>query len=396
MRKKKRVIKRKVVLVGTIVLVGIVLFGFWFYTRPTLKILSFERYFDGQKVVSILHWDYDKKVKEYAITVYDEDYNVALEVTTNDHEVDLADAVFEEDARFMVEVVAKEKNGRTTKSNLYSTTWKKEINKVAPVKSSRESGTVQGRKTITLTTKTPEAEIYYTIDGSDPALNGKLYQEPIALDQTMLLSTIAVRDGYQDSDVSSYSYEVTSLDPVIYLSPSTQEYNSGIRGSGYTTEEEMMNKVADVVEEKLKKHHFTVYRNKPTMTAGSSASDSLKKDVDLHLAIHSNASPEGEEGEYIGVETWIYDQTCTEAKAIAEKLQEAVFSVYYNRYGNRGVLYSVDIGGLRETNPAYVHNGILIELAFHDNWNDAVWIVRNIDKIGTVLADALIDYYQKE
>lgn len=359
-----------------------------------IQVLSFERYNTGVETVSLLSWSSLENVDHYQVTLYDKDNNIILKEKTNQTSLELENVVLEEEERFFVQVCAKTKDQKTYTTDPFGTTWKREVLKVAPVESSRESGEVAGRKKITLTTSTPGAEIYYTLDGSDPLIHGQKYEEEIQLNKSMLIQTVAKKEGYEDSNLTSFTYEVTSTKPIVYLSPSTQEYNSGIIGSKFTTEEEMMNQIADIMEPILKKKGIVVYRNKPSMTAKTASQDSKKKDVDLHFAIHSNASPEDRKGRYHGVETWIYNSKCQEAKKIAEKLQEALMTIYYDKNGDRGVLNSVEIGGLRETNPAYVNNGILMEVAFHDNWNDAVWIQKNIKKIGKTLANAIIDYYQ--
>lgn len=359
-----------------------------------IRILSFERFYTGLSTVNQLSWTACDNVDHYEVILYDTDQNVVFKEETTDARVDIQDVLLTEGDRFFAEVVVKTKDHREYTTDTYSAIWKQANNKVAPVTSNRESGTVSGRKKVSLTTVTPDATIYYTTDGSDPLSQGKEYQEPISLDETMILQAVAKKEDYEDSEIASYSYEVKSTRPIVYLSPSTQEYNEGIKGSGFTTEEEMMNKIADEVEKILKKNDIIVYRNKPSMTAKTASQDSKKRDVDLHLAIHSNASPEDRKGRYSGVETWIYDDSCLEAKEIASRLQAAMMRIYYNSYGDRGVLNSVEIGGLRETNPDNVNNGILIEVAFHDNWNDAVWIVKNVKEIGRALAEAIVSYYQ--
>lgn len=382
-------------------IIGIMLFFFlsfiilyFFSSEQHLSVLSFQRFYNGNKIENILTWSTIDNVKEYEVVVYDKDQNVTLNITTTEESLDIQDSIFMLNDRFFVTVTAKTTQGEKITSEQYGTIWKQEINKVSKVTSSREEGKVRGRKKITLKTASPNATIYYTTDGSIPTTDSIEYEDPITLKKSMTIKAIAVKADFEDSDVSTFTYEVTSTKPIVYLSPSTQEYNIGIKGSHYTTEEEMMNKIADVIEPILKKNDIEVYRNKPSMTAATSIADSRKHDVDLHLAIHSNASPENKRGRYTGVETWIYDETCKEAEQIAEKLQAAVVSLYYSQYGNRGVLYSKEIGGLKETNPYNVNNGILLEIAFHDNWNDAVWMVENIENIGRTIANTIIDYYK--
>lgn len=78
--------------------------------------------------------------------------------------------------------------------------------------------------------------------------------------------------------------------PIIYLSPSTQENNLYVNGG---TEEEWMNRLADAMEPYLTASGIRYSRNTPDMTAASSIRASNAGNYDLHLALHSNAAPEG-------------------------------------------------------------------------------------------------------
>ncbi|MDE7261203.1 MAG: peptidoglycan hydrolase, partial [Oscillospiraceae bacterium] len=56
--------------------------------------------------------------------------------------------------------------------------------------------------------------------------------------------------------------------PIIYLSPSTQEKNLYVTGTG--SEEDWMNRLADAMIPYLKSSGIRYTRNTPDMTAGSS------------------------------------------------------------------------------------------------------------------------------
>ena len=56
--------------------------------------------------------------------------------------------------------------------------------------------------------------------------------------------------------------------PMIYLSPSTQEWNEYVTGSG--SEEYNMNLLADALEPYLRSNGIQYRRNRPEMTAASS------------------------------------------------------------------------------------------------------------------------------
>ena len=86
--------------------------------------------------------------------------------------------------------------------------------------------------------------------------------------------------------------------PIIYLSPSTQENNLYVNGG---TEEEWMNRLADAMEPYLTASGIRYSRNTPDMTAASSIRASNAGNYDLHLALHSNAAPEGQYGQIRGI-----------------------------------------------------------------------------------------------
>ena len=79
--------------------------------------------------------------------------------------------------------------------------------------------------------------------------------------------------------------------PRIFLSPSTQEYNIYITGSG--SEEHFMNLIADAMEPYLLANTIRFSRNTPDMTAAGSIRMANSGSYDFYLALHSNASGDG-------------------------------------------------------------------------------------------------------
>ena len=72
--------------------------------------------------------------------------------------------------------------------------------------------------TLTIQTQTPEATIYYTTDNSTPSAMSQQYTQPVHLESNCVVKAIAVRDGWTDSEVSSFSmlaYQVAK--PVITI-----------------------------------------------------------------------------------------------------------------------------------------------------------------------------------
>ena len=78
---------------------------------------------------------------------------------------------------------------------------------VATPVASPAAGTFSGSTSVTLTTATQGADIYYTVDGSTPtAETGTKYIQAIALSATTTIKAIAVKTGEYDSAVFSGTY----------------------------------------------------------------------------------------------------------------------------------------------------------------------------------------------
>ncbi|HZG78601.1 MAG TPA: chitobiase/beta-hexosaminidase C-terminal domain-containing protein, partial [Paenibacillus sp.] len=69
------------------------------------------------------------------------------------------------------------------------------------------SGTiVAANSTVTLSTATADAKIYYTTNGEDPTEASKEYTGPITITEGVTIKAIAVKDGMEDSEVASFTY----------------------------------------------------------------------------------------------------------------------------------------------------------------------------------------------
>ena len=90
--------------------------------------------------------------------------------------------------------------------------------------------------------------------------------------------------------------------PKIFLSPSAQEFNRYVDGGN---EEYYMNLVADAMEPYLKASGIDFTRNDRSKTLSQIIADSNAEPVDLHLAIHSNASPDSQAGQNTGVQAFV-------------------------------------------------------------------------------------------
>ena len=176
----------------------------------------------------------------------------------------------------------------------------------------------------------------------------------------------------------------------LWLSPSNQIHNIGF--GEYKSEKERMNEVADVVEPILKKQGIKVYRNDPEKGIRDYTNEANKLGVDLYFAIHSNAA----NGKARGTEAWCHRKG-GEGERFAKRILDSIMTIYngpnrgvkegYNRFGE----------GVPMHEPAAPKcASVLVEIAFHDNKEDATWIMENIQPIGEALARAVLEHLAAE
>ncbi|RIX60563.1 protein GluA [Paenibacillus nanensis] len=77
-------------------------------------------------------------------------------------------------------------------------------------KASLKAGAYSGARTVTLSTATDGADIYYTLDGSLPSEdNGTKYSGPITMNGLTVIRAVAVKDGMLDSFIAPFTYRIT-------------------------------------------------------------------------------------------------------------------------------------------------------------------------------------------
>ena len=82
-------------------------------------------------------------------------------------------------------------------------------NTVATPKALPIAGTYTGAQTVALTCDTPDAKIYYTVNGSTPTASSTAYNGPIAVAATTTIKAVAVKQGMADSAVLSATYTIS-------------------------------------------------------------------------------------------------------------------------------------------------------------------------------------------
>ncbi len=158
--------------------------------------------------------------------------------------------------------------------------------------------------------------------------------------------------------------------PSVFLSPSTY----------------YMNIITDALIPYLEASGIEYERNDPSKTFANSVRLSNQGNFDLHLALHSNAAPPANAGQARGSQVYYYADSVQGKRAaniFANNLKEI-----YPIPSKVETVPTKTLGELNRTKaPA-----ILIELAYHDNPDDAEWIRDNIGTIAQNLAVSVSDF----
>ena len=160
--------------------------------------------------------------------------------------------------------------------------------------------------------------------------------------------------------------------PDVYLSPSTQDYNPYIIGG---SEKYYMNLLADAMEPYLSSSGISYGRNDPNGNAAAAVARGNRGNYRLYLALHSNAAPEIYEGMLRGPDVYYYP-TSAQGKRAAEIIANGLREIYPEPELVNTRTSTTLLELKRSKAPA-----VYLELAYHDNEQDARWIADNIDAI---------------
>lgn len=180
-------------------------------------------------------------------------------------------------------------------------------------------------------------------------------------------------------------YKDSKNTKVVFLAPSTQWKN--LYAIGNTNEGKVMNEIMDIIENKLSKiDEIKTIRNDPSKQVLGYIADANKENIDLYFSLHSNASQSKlAQGPVI----FSYPDS-KESLKFANIVYEKLLEIYPNPEEGRGV----------KTNNAYYElanikvPSIITEIAFHDNVEDAEWILQNKEIIAEQLVKAIVEYFK--
>lgn len=169
----------------------------------------------------------------------------------------------------------------------------------------------------------------------------------------------------------------------VFLSPSSQEFNPYVDGGN---EEYYMNLITDEIIPYLEASGISYGRNDPQGSFINSVRLSNEGNYNLHLAIHSNASAPQNAGSEQGAQIYYYPESQQSTRA-ADIFANNFKEIYPEPARVKTVATSTLGEIIRTKAPA-----ILIEVAYHDNPEDAQWIRDSIGEIAENLAMSIGDF----
>ena len=108
---------------------------------------------------------------------------------------------------------------------------------VPAVKAEPGAGAVEAGTKVSLLCDIPDAKIYYTTDNTTPTAQSSLYSTPIAIDKALTIKAFAVKEGYEDSAVSTFEYTIKNEQeiPVTGISLDRTSMEIGLEETGRLT-----------------------------------------------------------------------------------------------------------------------------------------------------------------
>lgn len=173
--------------------------------------------------------------------------------------------------------------------------------------------------------------------------------------------------------------------PIVFLSPSTQEWNPYV--SEGNNEELVMNRLANAMEPYLRSSGIRFVRNDPERNVAGAIADSNAGRFDVHLALHTNAAPEQFAGILRGIDIY-YAPNSADSEMLATIIANNLQRIYPlpNQVLARP---TASLGEVLQTKAV----AVLAEIGYHDNEADEQWIRGNLDRIAQNLVLSLTDYF---
>lgn len=165
----------------------------------------------------------------------------------------------------------------------------------------------------------------------------------------------------------------------IYISPSSQPANTYAVGN--TNEQEQCRKIAAALEKELDRCGFNSKAGL-SGTMYTRVAESNAMGADLHLPIHTNAC----DGKVAGLRIFVYKKG-GEAEKIAKAIDAELAPITPGT--SDGISAQPQLYEVKNSKGLCVY----IEVGFHDNKEEAKWIIEHTQEIAVAIAKGLCNHY---
>ena len=169
------------------------------------------------------------------------------------------------------------------------------------------------------------------------------------------------------------------MSKTIYLSPSSQPANTYAVGN--TNEQTECRRIASALQEELVRCGFESHAGLDG-TMYTRVAESNRLGADLHLPIHTNAF----DGKVAGLRIMVYKKG-GEAERIAKAIMDTLAPVTPGT--SDGISVYPGLYEVKSSNALCVY----IEVGFHDNPEEAQWIIDHTRDIAVAIAQGLCNHY---
>ena len=335
----------------------------------------------------LLKFNDDRSAEKYDITLYNNKGTAISTTTIYNNEVLLDKKLFTASGTYSIGINAtfKEYNKEAR------TTFIMDGHSLDPVAISKDVDSITVGDKIELYSNN-NAGIIYTTNGANPMDGGISYNGPITINEDTVIKAYA-KDGYLISNVSTFDIKVRNSikdDIKVYLSSSNQVFNLG--EEPFTNERYEMDLITDLIEKELKEHNIKLYKNNYLTSAKDWNKDAEEKQVNLKLAIQTESSSNHDK---YGLTTYVNNRSQA-GFSIANYLHKNIVSLYSSELDDydHGIKYTNGISTEESSNTSIPN--VAVSLGYHDNSNDANWIVTNREKIASNIAKTILAYYGLE
>ena len=169
------------------------------------------------------------------------------------------------------------------------------------------------------------------------------------------------------------------MSKTIYISPSSQPAN--LYAVGATNEQAQCRKIGAALEEKLAACGFAAKAGLDG-TMYTRVAESNAMGADLHLPVHTNAF----DGKVAGLRIMV-SKLGGEAEQVAKAIMNRLAPITPGT--SDGISVQPDLYEVKSTKAICVY----VEVGFHDNKDEAQWIIDHTEDIAEAMAQGLCDHY---